>query len=329
MSGGVGLARSRRLLRRATRLAAADRASDALPFALLALGSFRGHAARDPRRREEYAAALQVTSALQLSLVDLRSALDTQYLFVAVLDTPEDARGDVDPDRLAGALTRRGDTHRLLAEYDAAASDLDRAVTLARSAVVRGWALNARGILAKDTGRYEQAAGLYADALRALRQVLGDEHPDTATLFHNLAGLEHARGRYEAGEPLARRAVALREQRGGAGSAEVTADLAVLGALLAGQGRYDEAEAVFVRTLKAWTRLRGPDHYEVAISSQHLAALHAARGEVHWARDEYRDALRIKLNALGPFHPEVVALIVDNDEIDRRCRSPKRPSADG
>ena len=103
----------------------------------------------------------------------------------------------------------------------------------------------------------------------------------------------------------------------------------MLGALLAGQGRYDEAEAAFVRTLKAWTRLRGPDHYEVAISSQHLGALHAAQGDVHRARDEYRDALRIKFNAFGPFHPEVVALTADCDEIDRRCRSPKGPPADG
>ena len=213
MSGGMGLARSRRLLRRATRLAAADRVSDALPFALLALDSLRRHAVREPRRREEYVAALQVTSALQLSLADPRAALKTQHLLVAVLEARQDPVGDAGADRLAAALTGRGDTHRLLAGYDAAADDLDRAVSMARSATVRGWALNARGILAKDTGRYDQAAGLYADALRVLRLVLGGDHPDTAAVFHNLAGLEHARGRYVAGEPLARRAVALREQQ--------------------------------------------------------------------------------------------------------------------
>lgn len=270
--GRVGLAGSRRLLHRATRLAAAGRMSDAVPLALLALENFRRHAARDARRRDEYVAALRVTSDLQLALADLRAGLDTLHVMVAVLDTREDPRTDLDRDRLAAALTRRGDTVRLSAEYDNAASDLDRAVITARGAAVRAWALNAKGILAKDTGRYDQAAGLYAEALVGLRQVLGDDHPDIATLFHNLAGLEHAKRDFQAGEALARRAVALREKGYGADSAEVAADLAVLGALLAGQGRYDEAEAVFLSTTKAWTRLRGPDHYEVAVASQHLAA---------------------------------------------------------
>ena len=42
--------------------------------------------------------------------------------------------------------------------------------------------------------------------------LIDPEHPDVATLYHNLGGLEHARGRYTRGEPWARRAVAVRER---------------------------------------------------------------------------------------------------------------------
>jgi hypothetical protein len=47
-------------------------------------------------------------------------------------------------------------------------------------------------------------------------KVLGAEHPDVATLYHNLGGLEHARGRYARGEPFACRSVAIREKALGA-----------------------------------------------------------------------------------------------------------------
>ena len=44
--------------------------------------------------------------------------------------------------------------------------------------------------------QFATAARLYRRALAVTTRALGPEHPDVATLYHNLGGLEHARGRY-------------------------------------------------------------------------------------------------------------------------------------
>src|SRR4051794_15704946 len=58
--------------------------------------------------------------------------------------------------------------------------------------------LNSLGRVYKYTGRFEDADALYHRALALVEQSLGPDHPEAATLCHNLGGLEHARGRHAA-----------------------------------------------------------------------------------------------------------------------------------
>jgi tetratricopeptide (TPR) repeat protein len=44
-----------------------------------------------------------------------------------------------------------------------------------------------------------------------MQKLLGDEHPDVATSFNNLAVLYYAQGRYSEAEPLYQQALALRQ----------------------------------------------------------------------------------------------------------------------
>ena len=83
-----------------------------------------------------------------------------------------------------------------------------------------------------------------------------------ATLFHNLGGLDHARGLFAAGEPYARRAVEIRERLLSPDHTETAAHLAALAALLDGQGRYDEAERLYLRALSIFERAYGMENYE-------------------------------------------------------------------
>ena len=321
-AGPLALLDARRSLYRATGLATRGRPADAVAFASAAAQKFRAMAATDPHRQPECAAALIVLADLHLTLGQLTEALATQDELVTLdtapfpTDTPDQAA-----DRYADALTRRADTHRLLGHHVAAAADLDRALQTAASPLTRAGAHNASGILAKDTGRYDDAEHHYTVALTGMRDVLGDDHPDLASLFHNLAGLAHARGQHADGEEHARHAITLRERTHGPDSPEVAADQAVLGALLAGQGRHDEAEATFQSTLATWTRHRGPDHYEVAVSLHHLGVIHAAQGDPETAADELRRALVIKQAALGPDHTETRAVSADLDSVANTHRT--------
>src|SRR5207302_1865868 len=113
------------------------------------------------------------------------------------------------------------------------------------------------GTVYKDAGRYDEAEALYRRALTIAR-------PDgvaAASLWHNLAGLDHARGQYAAGEPAARRSVALRTAAVGPQHPSVAADQAALASLLAGQGKYAEAEALYREALSVFEHVYPPNSY--------------------------------------------------------------------
>ncbi|GAA3639400.1 tetratricopeptide repeat protein [Microlunatus ginsengisoli] len=303
------LSRTARLRRRLGRGRAALRAGD------LAGAQRRAEQVRcalpAPGERSPVAGDVAV-SCLQL-LGDIRR--DRDDLDGAVRLHRQSLRIAPDDDRRARCLAqlRVGDCLRLQAQYADSERELRAAVDLARRCeppdpMLTAATLNALGILCKDIRRFHDAARHYGEALALLRSALGADHPRLAFVFHNLAGLEHAQGRYAAAEPLARHAIALRERGDGPTSPGAAGDLAVLGAVLLGLGRLSEAEVALNRSRRLWTSLRGVDHYEMAVVLSNLGSVLDARGDHDAARSHWRQARRIKQRVLGDRHPEVVAL---------------------
>ncbi|WP_292761209.1 tetratricopeptide repeat protein, partial [Nostoc sp. NOS(2021)] len=60
-------------------------------------------------------------------------------------------------------------------------------------------------------GRYSEAEPLYKKALELRQRLLGEEHPDVASSYNNLAGLYHSQGRYSDAEPLYKKALSIAE----------------------------------------------------------------------------------------------------------------------
>jgi tetratricopeptide (TPR) repeat protein len=72
--------------------------------------------------------------------------------------------------------------------------------------------LNQQVIELSQAGRYSEAIPLAERALSITEQVLGPDHPSTASSLNNLAWLYQSQGRYSQAIPLAERALAIREQ---------------------------------------------------------------------------------------------------------------------
>jgi len=123
---------------------------------------------------------------------------------------------------------------------------------------------------------YNQAL---ATAKRNIAQgILGPDRLELATLYHNLGGLEHSRGRFAHAEPFARRAVEI----------------------LDGRVKYDEAEKLYKHALAAFRRIYGPCHYEIAVNLGNLAANKQAQGK-HKAAANQRDVRAARRRRL-PLH---------------------------
>jgi hypothetical protein len=101
--------------------------------------------------------------------------------------------------------------------------------------------LNDLAVVYKYAARFDEPKR----ALGVVEAARGADHIDTATIWHNLGGVEHARGRFVDGEIYARRSVQIRETVLGPDHVAVAADLAALAALVQEQRRCDEAENLY------------------------------------------------------------------------------------
>lgn len=109
---------------------------------------------------------------------------------------------------------------------------------------------NGLGIVSKYTVQFDCAEQVYWRAVALAERQRPTDALQLADLYHNLGGLEHARGRHAEGELLARRAVELRELALGNEHPAVAADRAALAAILDALGESDEAEALLREALR-------------------------------------------------------------------------------
>ncbi|GAA1034793.1 FxSxx-COOH system tetratricopeptide repeat protein [Virgisporangium ochraceum] len=138
------------------------------------------------------------------------------------------------------------------------------------------------------------------------RRVLGNDHPDTLTFRHNLAGAYEAAGRV-------REAIALHEQ--------VLADSRrVLGddhpsTLTSGHslayayesaGRLDEAITLHERVLADYRRVLGDDHPHALTSRHNLAYAYESAGRVDEAIDLFEQVVADYRRVLGDDHPHAL-----------------------
>ncbi len=170
---------------------------------------------------------------------------------------------------------------------------------------------NDLGMTYKYAGRFAEADEAYGRA-RAILEAMPDADPeDLAALFHNLGGLAHARGDFEAAEPLARRAIEIRSQALGERALATLLDRSAHAAILTGLGRIDEAETSIRDLLGDLEAALGVDHPEVAVALNNLAAILQARGELTEAEALLRRVITIRESRLGDVSP-VLAVPLNN-----------------
>ena len=166
-------------------------------------------------------------------------------------------------------------------------------------------ALNELGLWCKAVGRYAEGRRHYRRARRLLERLSPSDTESLATVYHNLAGVEHATGRYAAGEVLARKGLAIRLAGPRPSARMLAADLIALAAILEGRNRWDEAEALYLRGLHLLERLSLRQPAEEAVAWGGLGILALRRGRPGEALQLLARAVRLKRRALGPTHPDL------------------------
>lgn len=215
---------------------------------------------------------------------------------------------------LANDLSDAGRSTEVLAVVERLRSLVTNAEDSAEKAEILNHQANALTAL----GKFDEAKPPYQRALTIREQVLGPEHPDTATSLNNLAVLYHHQGRYAQAEPLFQRALAIRGQVLGPEHPVTAESLNNLAALYRNQGRYAQAEPLYQRALAIWEQAFGPEHPDTATSLNNLALLYTQQGRYAQAEPLYQRALAILEKSLGPEHPRVAVVLENYAHLLRR-----------
>ena len=94
-------------------------------------------------------------------------------------------------------------------------------------------------------GQYAEAALLFRKTLRVRRDTLGEDHPDTATSYSNLAETLSDQGKYAEAEAMHRRALAIYLKALGEDHPDTATSYSNLAETLSAQGKYAEAAAAW------------------------------------------------------------------------------------
>lgn len=162
-------------------------------------------------------------------------------------------------------------------------------------------------LLMEVTYDFMEAKRIIENVISIREEVLGPDHPDTATGLNELALLLSANGEFEAASPLFDRSLSIREKALGPDHPDTAAVLNNLALVLNTLGNYETARPLFERALAICEKAFGLDHPIYARGLNNLAGLLKDIGEFEAARPLYELSLTIREKVLGPEHTDTAS----------------------
>ncbi|MDE6889540.1 MAG: tetratricopeptide repeat protein, partial [Eubacterium sp.] len=151
---------------------------------------------------------------------------------------------------------------------------------------------------------YKKAERLYEKSLRISERVLGEEHPDTATSYNNLAFVYESQGEYRKAEELYKKSLGIRERVLGKEHPSTAINYNNLAGVYMRQGKYRKAEELYEKSLRISERVLGEEHSFTGTSYNNLAEVYENQGEYRKAEELYEKSLRVRERVLGKEHPD-------------------------
>jgi tetratricopeptide (TPR) repeat protein len=180
---------------------------------------------------------------------------------LGTLEAAIQARGgsNTPTEELAKDLTTAGILKMDLGDRPGAKDTLERALATWRIVIAPGSlqiipALDALGVLFRDTASYEEAEPLFVEALRLRESAFGPTASELIGTIDSLAYVLFGQKKYAQAEPVYKRLLATWELNAGPEHPMIALTLDKMGEFYAAQQRYAEAEPLVQRALALRTR---------------------------------------------------------------------------
>jgi len=154
-----------------------------------------------------------------------------------------------------------------------------------------------------DLGDYKEAQTLLEKAMLSTEQNLGEDHPDTAMIYSNLAIVIRNSGDYKRARILLEKAMLSDEKNLGKDHPITAIRYCNLGLVLKDLGDYKGAKTLLEKAVLSAEKNFGKDHHTTATNYSNLGTVLQALGDYANARTLLEKAMQWAENNFGKDHP--------------------------
>ncbi len=154
-------------------------------------------------------------------------------------------------------------------------------------------------------GLLQEASNLATWSMHVLERILGEEHPDVATSYGNIASVHDSLGDYPLALQFYEKSLAIRLKVLGEEHPYVATSYGNIGLVHDILGDYPLALEFHEKSLAITLKVLGEEHPDVATSYNNIGNVHKSLGDYPLALEFYEKSLAIKLKVLGEEHPSV------------------------
>lgn len=167
-------------------------------------------------------------------------------------------------------------------------------------------ALLDKGAIYQRQSRFTEAEALFEEAMMALLDVAGMQHPSTLVAMSNLGNLFEQLGLYDEAEPLLKQTLAGMQRVLGAGHTQTARTRNNLALLYESQGNFREAEPLYNTSFEAVSAQLGPNHPDAIAMRNNLAFLYMMMEEYESAAEMFERLVEQWSVAVGPEHQDAL-----------------------
>jgi tetratricopeptide (TPR) repeat protein len=151
-------------------------------------------------------------------------------------------------------------------------------------------------------GRLAEAAPLFEETLKLMKEQLGPSHPHTLASMNNLARAYQLTGRLAEALPLMEETLKLRKEQLGPKHPDTLISMGNLASGYQDAGRLAEALPLYEETLKLLKEKLGPTHHNTLTGMNNLATAYQAAGRLADALPLFAETLKLREEQLGLTH---------------------------
>ena len=175
--------------------------------------------------------------------------------------------------------------------------------------------LNELGAIEQAAGNLDEAREYYERSLAYGEELLGPDHPETATFRANTAGLRHQQGDLKGAREGLERAIAAFEDKLGPGDVRIGYALVMLADVDTDEGEFDDATERLDRATQIFETTYGAQHPAVAEIPRMKGEVARRTGRLDAAATWMRESLRMAQLTYGDAHPAVAQAMLGLAEI--------------